>query len=117
MPSLSAYAIVGGVAALVTFVCIPIVIRFSPRLGAVVEPTERHVHTRPTPTAGGAAMMLVYGAMRQDIVIILAQLFGFTVYARNLWLIHVERRDAGLPARPRTGEARPGARRRPHGQE
>ena len=46
---------------------------------------------------GGAAMMLVYGAMRQDIVIILAQLFGFTVYARNLWLIHVERRDANLP--------------------
>ena len=46
---------------------------------------------------GGAAMMLVYGAMRQDIVIILAQLFGFTVYARNLWLIHVERRDASLP--------------------
>ena len=46
---------------------------------------------------GGAAMMLVYGAMRQDIVIILAQLFGFTVYARNLWLIHVERRSTGLP--------------------
>ena len=46
---------------------------------------------------GGAAMMLIYGAMRQDIVIILAQLFGFTVYARNLWLIHVERRQADLP--------------------
>ncbi|MEM8708972.1 MAG: MraY family glycosyltransferase [Actinomycetota bacterium] len=58
MPSLSAYAVVGGAAALVTFICIPIVIRLSPRLGAVVQPTERHVHTRATPTAGGAAMIL-----------------------------------------------------------
>ena len=54
MPSLSAYLVVGGAAALVTFVCIPIVIRLSPRFGAMVQPTDRHVHTRPTSTAGGA---------------------------------------------------------------
>ncbi len=58
MPSLSAYLVVGGAAALVTFVCIPVVIRLSPRFGAMVQPTDRHVHTRPTSTAGGAAMIL-----------------------------------------------------------
>ena len=36
----------------------------------------------------GAAMLLVYGVLRQDVVIILAQAFGFVVYLRNLWLIH-----------------------------
>ncbi|MEL6316832.1 MAG: lipid-A-disaccharide synthase N-terminal domain-containing protein [Pseudomonadota bacterium] len=40
----------------------------------------------------GAAMLLVYGALRQDIVILLAQAFGFIVYARNLVLIARERR-------------------------
>jgi lipid-A-disaccharide synthase-like uncharacterized protein len=35
----------------------------------------------------GASMLLVYGWLREDIVIILAQAFGFVVYARNLWLI------------------------------
>ena len=43
----------------------------------------------------GAAMLLVYGALRQDIVIILAQAFGFVVYARNLWLIRTEGRPGG----------------------
>ncbi|MFK7945149.1 MAG: lipid-A-disaccharide synthase N-terminal domain-containing protein [Paracoccaceae bacterium] len=36
----------------------------------------------------GAVMLLVYGVLREDIVIIAAQLFGFIVYARNLWFIH-----------------------------
>lgn len=36
----------------------------------------------------GAVMLLAYGVMRADIVIILAQAFGLVVYARNLWLIH-----------------------------
>ncbi|MEL6677430.1 MAG: lipid-A-disaccharide synthase N-terminal domain-containing protein [Pseudomonadota bacterium] len=40
----------------------------------------------------GALMLLVYGTLRQDVVIIAAQLFGFIVYARNLWLIRAERR-------------------------
>ena len=57
MPALSAYLAVGATAAIVTFLLIPLVIRISPRLGAVVEPDERRVHTRPTPTAGGVAMM------------------------------------------------------------
>jgi len=40
----------------------------------------------------GAAMLLVYGVLREDIVIILAQSFGFIVYLRNLWLIRAEGR-------------------------
>lgn len=47
----------------------------------------------------GAAMLLAYGIMRQDIVIILAQLFGALVYVRNLWLIHSERTPS-LPKEP-----------------
>ncbi len=42
----------------------------------------------------GAVMLLVYGVLRQDIVIILAQAFGFIVYARNLTLIARERKAA-----------------------
>jgi len=53
-----AYVVVGGAAALVTFVCVPIMIRLAPRLGTMVLPSERHVHASPTPTAGGAAMIL-----------------------------------------------------------
>lgn len=41
----------------------------------------------------GAAMLLVYGVMRSDIVIILAQAFGFIVYTRNLMLISKERQQ------------------------
>lgn len=40
----------------------------------------------------GAVMLLVYGLLREDIVIIFAQAFGFLVYARNLWLIRSEGR-------------------------
>ena len=40
----------------------------------------------------GATMLLIYGILDRDIVIILAQTFGFIVYARNLWFIHVERK-------------------------
>ena len=42
----------------------------------------------------GAAMLLVYGVLRSDIVIISAQAFGFIVYLRNLMLISKERREA-----------------------
>lgn len=41
----------------------------------------------------GATMLLVYGVLRQDIVIILGQSFGFIVYARNLWFIRNQRFD------------------------
>ena len=40
----------------------------------------------------GAAMLLLYGILRQDIVIIAAQAFGALIYLRNLWLIHAEGR-------------------------
>jgi UDP-GlcNAc:undecaprenyl-phosphate GlcNAc-1-phosphate transferase len=57
MPSLWAYLVVGVVAAGVTFALVPVVIRLSPRFGAVVAPDAHHVHLEPTPTAGGAAMI------------------------------------------------------------
>ncbi len=44
-------------------------------------------------SVAGAAMLLVYGVLRSDIVIILAQCFGLVVYARNLALIRTERRS------------------------
>jgi lipid-A-disaccharide synthase-like uncharacterized protein len=40
----------------------------------------------------GGTMLLAYGFYRGEPVIILGQLFGTVVYARNLWLIHAERR-------------------------
>ena len=46
---------------------------------------------------GGAFMLLGYGILRQDIVIILAQTFGFLIYGRNLMLIFRERSEA-IPA-------------------
>lgn len=57
MPSLASYFLVGLTAAAVTFVVIPVVRRVAIRLGAVVEPDERRVHLRSTPTAGGVAML------------------------------------------------------------
>ena len=96
MPSLSAYLVVGGAAALVTFVCIPIVIRLSPRFGAMVQPTDRHVHTRPTSTAGGAAMILgVVGAASvaavhpafSDVMAARTEMVGVIVAACVMWSV------------------------------
>ncbi len=56
MPDFAGYAIVGGAAAVVTFATTPIVRVVALRFGAVVEPDERRVHTKPTPTIGGLAM-------------------------------------------------------------
>ncbi len=58
MPSITAYAVVLAVVAVTTFVCIPIARRVAVRVGAVVKPDERRVHARPTPTFGGAAMLV-----------------------------------------------------------
>ncbi len=44
---------------------------------------------------GGAAILLSYAIWRADPVFILGQSMGFLIYARNLWLIHAERRTAG----------------------
>jgi len=42
---------------------------------------------------GGAAVLLAYAIWRADPVFILGQSLGFLIYARNLWLIHAERRS------------------------
>ncbi|WP_114088291.1 lipid-A-disaccharide synthase N-terminal domain-containing protein [Thalassospira profundimaris] len=43
--------------------------------------------------AGGICLM-VYGLKRAEPIIILGQSFGLIVYARNLYFIHREKRDA-----------------------
>ncbi len=96
MPSLSAYFIVGATAAAVTFVLIPIVIRLSPRFGAVVEPSERRVHEQPTPTAGGAAMMggvivaTLVAALHpgfREVMAARTEMFGVVVAALVIWSV------------------------------
>jgi UDP-GlcNAc:undecaprenyl-phosphate GlcNAc-1-phosphate transferase len=52
------YLVVGGVAALGTFLLTFPVRALAGRLGVVVQPDARRVHTRPTPTVGGTAMVL-----------------------------------------------------------
>src|SRR6478735_3262544 len=56
MPSTTDYLIVGAVAALVTLAATPLVARFARRIGWVVQPDERRVHTEATPDVGGIAM-------------------------------------------------------------
>ena len=58
MPPLGAYAVVLAVVTLTTLGTTPIVRRVAMRIGAVVEPDERRVHERPTPTLGGVAMLV-----------------------------------------------------------
>jgi UDP-GlcNAc:undecaprenyl-phosphate GlcNAc-1-phosphate transferase len=54
------YAVILAVALGVTLALTPVVRLLSVRLGAVVAPSAdaRHVHTKPTPTLGGAAMFV-----------------------------------------------------------
>jgi UDP-GlcNAc:undecaprenyl-phosphate/decaprenyl-phosphate GlcNAc-1-phosphate transferase len=54
------YAIVFAVAAGVTYVMTPLVRRVAVRVGAVVYPDERRVHTAPLPTVGGSAMFVAF---------------------------------------------------------
>ena len=42
----------------------------------------------------GGMMLLAYALYRADPVFILGQALGVVIYARNLWLIHAERRRA-----------------------
>ena len=58
MPSIGAYLVVLVVVAVTTFATLFAVRRLAFRIGAVVRPDERRVHTRPTPTLGGAAMLV-----------------------------------------------------------
>jgi UDP-GlcNAc:undecaprenyl-phosphate GlcNAc-1-phosphate transferase len=53
-----AYLVVFLVAALSTLVATPIVRWVAIRAGAIVQPSDRKVHTRPTPTLGGIAMFV-----------------------------------------------------------
>jgi len=48
-------------------------------------------------SVGGAVMLLAYGVMRHDVVIISAQVFGLVIYARNLKLIWNEKRRDLIP--------------------
>jgi lipid-A-disaccharide synthase-like uncharacterized protein len=43
---------------------------------------------------GGGVVLLSYALWRGDPVFIIGQSTGLVIYARNLWLIHAERRAA-----------------------
>ena len=58
MPELGAYLVVLAVVAVTTFASLFVVRRVAVRLGAVVKPDERRVHTKATPTLGGVAMLI-----------------------------------------------------------
>jgi UDP-GlcNAc:undecaprenyl-phosphate GlcNAc-1-phosphate transferase len=58
VPELGAYLVVLAVVAVVTFASLFVVRRVAVRVGAVVKPDERRVHTKATPTLGGVAMLL-----------------------------------------------------------
>jgi UDP-GlcNAc:undecaprenyl-phosphate GlcNAc-1-phosphate transferase len=62
MPDTTDYLIVGAVAAFVTLVTTPIVGAIARRVGWVVQPDDRRVHTMPTPDVGGIAMFLGFVA-------------------------------------------------------
>ena len=58
MPSTGAYLLLGAIAALSTFIATPIVGRVARKMGWVVEPDERRIHTVSTPDVGGIAMFV-----------------------------------------------------------
>jgi UDP-GlcNAc:undecaprenyl-phosphate GlcNAc-1-phosphate transferase len=55
---LGGYLVVGGIAALVTFLLTFAMRWVAPRIGAIAMPGPRSVHTRPLPSLGGAAMFV-----------------------------------------------------------
>ena len=55
-PTLS-FAIVGAVAAVVTFLLVPLTTRVAIRMGASREPDAHHIHDTPIPASGGLAML------------------------------------------------------------
>ena len=57
---MTAYLIVFLVAAVATFALTPVVRRLSTRLGAIDQPSERKIHSSPTPTMGGLAMWVAF---------------------------------------------------------
>ena len=57
MPTLVSFVIVAAVAAAVTFTLVPLTARLAIRWGAAPEPDVHHIHEKPTPAAGGMAML------------------------------------------------------------
>lgn len=66
----------------------------------------------------GAVMLLGYFIMKRELVGVLGQAVGWTVYARNLYLIRVRRRDLSDESPPPDyrsgGAAQPGAAKSAH---
>ena len=58
MPDTAGYLFIGVIAALVTFVSTPFVVKLATRMNWVVAPDERRVHKVPTPDVGGIAMFM-----------------------------------------------------------
>jgi UDP-GlcNAc:undecaprenyl-phosphate GlcNAc-1-phosphate transferase len=58
VPDTAGYLFIGVIAALVTFIATPFVVKLATRMNWVVEPDERRVHKVPTPDVGGIAMFL-----------------------------------------------------------
>ena len=65
MPSVLAYLVVGGVAAVATGLATPLARQFAERSGLLTAPDDRDVHDMPTPSIGGPAMLvgLLAGAL------------------------------------------------------
>ena len=65
MPSVLAYLVVGGAAALATGLTTPLARQFAERSGLLHAPHDRDVHDSPTPSLGGPAMLigLLVGAL------------------------------------------------------
>jgi UDP-GlcNAc:undecaprenyl-phosphate GlcNAc-1-phosphate transferase len=57
-PGLADYLLIGAVAAVVTAVATPVVRALARRVGWVVAPNDRSVHTSPIPHVGGMAMLV-----------------------------------------------------------
>jgi lipid-A-disaccharide synthase-like uncharacterized protein len=47
-------------------------------------------------SVGGGVILFAYACYRQDPVFILGQSMGLSIYLRNLWLIHAEKRRADV---------------------
>ncbi|HAQ24178.1 MAG TPA: undecaprenyl/decaprenyl-phosphate alpha-N-acetylglucosaminyl 1-phosphate transferase [Acidimicrobiaceae bacterium] len=58
MPGIVPHLLVGAVAAVATGLATPVVRRFAISSDLVVAPDERNVHTAPTPSLGGTAMLV-----------------------------------------------------------
>ena len=79
MSDLSGYLIVGGVAAVVTAILMPIVALFARQVGWMATPDERRSHSEPTPYVGGIAFFLALVAA----IVVARQMDRFDPLFRN----------------------------------